>query len=793
MDPITNTIIAIASVGSAFLISYLLTPWFRDQAARIGLLDYPDGRRKNHRRPKPTAGGVVILIASVFGVFFACGALALWNGQSLSLPSEWRHLLFASLIITATGLLDDRLNLLGRQKLLGQVVATVVVMASGLRINSIPWIGYTVELGLLSYPLTFLCLLSMINALNLLDGADGFASTVGATILTTMGIISLVLAQPADAMVAFAIAGALLGFLRYNFPPSTIYLGDTGSMLLGLNVGVLAIAGHLKGPTTVMLTAPVALLLIPILDSSAAILRRSLSGRRLSSADRQHLHHVLQNKGFAQSRALAIVALLCGATGLGALLSVINETPVYSVLSILFVIGTLWANNMFGETEFALLTGRVTEMIGMILPSSFRRWQNHRIRIGLRNSRIVRSVWRNVLEFAEFHELSKVKLQIDATLPGLESTLWEQRFRKSLADNWRVQMPLSYQDHNIGLIDFRGRVSGADATDLTGKLSDFIESLGPQLASLVTHRGSRNSNLIFEQADIIGIKFDFVPSTNVIDVIQAWKDTNRRDYITLTNPHSVMLCQRDVEMGSATSNAGLTLPDGVGVVLAAKLLGYGRRHRVTGPALVLDVCDKGRDIGLKHFFYGGQEGIADELSRRMQERFPGLEVVGTYCPPFRELTSEEDEQIVEMINESGADILWVGLGAPKQEKWMARHAMAFQTTATIGVGAAFDFHTGNVRWAPWIFRKTGTEWLFRLAMEPGRLWRRNLDSPLFLSRVLKQLSSKVRAFSLGKLVMHRIRRIDLGPAGQDPQAKSLESETRHADGLDIRRSPHSRN
>ena len=182
----------------------------------------------------------------------------------------------------------------------------------------------------------------------------------------------------------------------------------------------------------------------------------------------------------------------------------------------------------------------------------------------------------------------------------------------------------------------------------------------------------------------------------------------------------------------------------------------------------------------------------------MCSRFPGLEVAGTYCPPFRELTPEEDEAAVEAINRSRPDIVWVGLGAPKQEKWMAEHAMCIDATAMIGVGAAFDFHTGNVKWAPWIVRKTGMEWAYRLACEPRRMWRRNLDSPLFLMQVTCQLARRLTRQVLGKPAAPRIRSISwdlkdlsvrIAPAPVEPETRSPAGTTIVSDEVPAKTPP----
>ncbi|MDB5921738.1 MAG: glycosyl transferase, WecB/TagA/CpsF family [Betaproteobacteria bacterium] len=234
---------------------------------------------------------------------------------------------------------------------------------------------------------------------------------------------------------------------------------------------------------------------------------------------------------------------------------------------------------------------------------------------------------------------------------------------------------------------------------------------------------------------IAAVDFNFVQASDIPPLIDLWRHDGRRGYVTLVNPHSVMMCRRDERMREATRGADLALPDGVGVVLAARLLGYGRRYRVTGPALMLHLCDAGRVRGLRHFFFGGRVGVAEQLVEHLSVEYPGLEVAGTYCPPFRALADEEDAQVVAHINATRPDVVWVGMGAPKQEKWMADHVGRIRATALVGVGAAFDFHSGNVPWAPRWVRRIGCEWAYRLAREPRRMWRRNLDSPLFLWHV----------------------------------------------------------
>jgi N-acetylglucosaminyldiphosphoundecaprenol N-acetyl-beta-D-mannosaminyltransferase len=244
------------------------------------------------------------------------------------------------------------------------------------------------------------------------------------------------------------------------------------------------------------------------------------------------------------------------------------------------------------------------------------------------------------------------------------------------------------------------------------------------------------------KCDVLGISFDFISCDVAMDTIECWRADGECHYVAITNPHSVMMCYRDTEMRRATEMAGMTLPDGVGIVFAARLLGYPHNGRVTGPFLMLKLCDWGRKYGYRHYFYGGAQGVAEKLSENLKKKYPGLEVAGTCAPPFRPVTEQEDRNIVDMINSKKPDILWVGLGAPKQEIWMAAHLGRIHATAMIGVGAAFDFHSGNVKWSPAWIRKLGLEWVYRLAQDPKRMWRRNLESPLFLTMVLCLAAAK---------------------------------------------------
>ena len=197
-------------------------------------------------------------------------------------------------------------------------------------------------------------------------------------------------------------------------------------------------------------------------------------------------------------------------------------------------------------------------------------------------------------------------------------------------------------------------------------------------------------------------------------------------YIAVTDMHSLMQGQHVASFKKILENADLVVPDGFPLVWLGRRKGFPLRRRVYGPELMERFCEETATEGYRHFFYGGAPGVAQDLAARFAARFPGLQIAGAYCPPFRPLTQEEDEEEVSVINRARADVVWVGLGAPKQERWMAEHQHRIKAPLLIGVGAAFDLHTGRIAQAPAWIREHGLECLFRFLHEPGRLWRRYL-------------------------------------------------------------------
>lgn len=246
-------------------------------------------------------------------------------------------------------------------------------------------------------------------------------------------------------------------------------------------------------------------------------------------------------------------------------------------------------------------------------------------------------------------------------------------------------------------------------------------------------------NSTIRRVDVLGVGISAVDMSMACDEISRWIDRRERHYVCVTGVHGVMESQRDPELLAIHNASGLTTPDGMPMVWAGRRAGAHWMSRVYGPDLMLSVLERAAERGWSSFLYGGNDGVADLLASRLTARFPGLDIAGTYCPPFRALTPAEDDDVVRRINDVGADIVWVGLSTPKQERWMAAHVGRLEAPALVGVGAAFDFHAGLVSQAPSWMQQRGLEWLYRVAKEPRRLWKRYLqNNPAFVARILRR-------------------------------------------------------
>jgi N-acetylglucosaminyldiphosphoundecaprenol N-acetyl-beta-D-mannosaminyltransferase len=240
---------------------------------------------------------------------------------------------------------------------------------------------------------------------------------------------------------------------------------------------------------------------------------------------------------------------------------------------------------------------------------------------------------------------------------------------------------------------------------------------------------------------ILKSKIAAISFRETIDIIENWIYNKKSKYVCICNTHSLVTAYNDSFFNDVLNNAGLCTPDGMPLVWALKLYGYKNQERVDGPNLMLKLCELAPQKNFKIFLYGGKQDTLERLEKKLKEDFNGINIVGKYSPPFRNLTDDEEREIREMINNSNADLIFVSLGCPKQEIWMYRQK-DYIKGVMIGVGAAFDFIVGDIKRPPVIFQKLGLEWFFRLIAEPKRLWKRYAyNNPMFIYNFIKTFRS----------------------------------------------------
>ncbi len=452
----------------SFLLCLLLTPAVRALAHPLRLVDQPDGRRKLHSRSIPVAGGPAILLAAGIAFLVALQQDGPWQEQVWTQLPRPVGLLMACLMICAVGVADDFGQLRGRHKLMGQIAAVTIVITSGVQVRTVHLLGGEFELGVVSVPFTAFILLGAINSLNLIDGMDGLLSSIAFIVFLALGVMAWVAGRDVTACMAFAMAGAVLAFLCFNFPPASIFLGDSGSMLIGLMVGVLAIHSSLKTPTTIALVTPLVLLALPIFDTTAAILRRKLTGRSIYTTDRGHLHHCLLRRLSHPHLVLLVTSALCLLLVAGVFVSLQLRNEFIAVGTALMVAAILIATRLFGHAEFLLVKTRLRRLLLTLLQrrgeGQFQRSDVHLH--GTRN-------WKSLLDAVAVRafDLNLQTAQLDVSVPQLHEEYHAQwdRFEEEVEDVlWRVEIPLEMGGRIIGHL----LVSGyPDSEPLWGKVA----------------------------------------------------------------------------------------------------------------------------------------------------------------------------------------------------------------------------------------------------------------------------------------------------------------------------------
>lgn len=457
-----------------------LTPLVISCMWKWGILDAPDGVRKLHGRTVPLAGGLAVLAGCVLA-----SVTSLWKNSGFLLERQDDihfviGLLSASVWVTALGIVDDKGLLRGRQKFLGQIVAALMLTSSGCVISRLEFLSVSIELGMLSIPFTIFWLVGTINAVNLMDGVDGLATSIGAVLSGVFALMSLITGHDLEATLSVALCGALLGFLPYNFPHARIFLGDTGSMLIGLLLGTLALRSSVKSQATLTIAAPLAVLSLLIFDVVMAILRRKLTGRSLYCTDRGHLHHRLVQLGFPPAGVVLFVSLACALCSGGALTSLVYRNDLIALAVAGTVLASCVAAKVFGHNEFRLLLNRskgfARSLFRLTSPCGSK---------GLVSAMQIQGhlnwspVWSELKEFAQQFDVVRVEFHISA--PRIHEHYHADWTRRSVeADRlWRTTIPLVHMGTLVGHIHLCGELAIASHANAACQVAEIVSELKP--------------------------------------------------------------------------------------------------------------------------------------------------------------------------------------------------------------------------------------------------------------------------------------------------------------------------
>ena len=488
-------ILLLGSFIASLILTLALVPLLsKFVAAPLGLLDQPDDNRKLHRKAIPLVGGIAVFISITVVAIgaFLFGSSSFGSGEIVLKPgdqSQFLGLILGAAFMLLVGVVDDSVGLRGRQKLLGQIISIAILIAFGFNFEKMAIWGTDIEFGIFSIGIVFLWCLAVTNSINLLDGADGFASTIGIVMSLATAIMAYYHPQGRlfDAIIVLALAGALIGFLRYNFPPAKVFLGDAGSMLIGFILAAISIRCMLKQATSYAFFAPIALLAIPFLDTGAAIIRRKLTGRSIYSVDRGHLHHSLMKRGFGPRVSLVWVGFLCATTAAGGVISFLFEQSEYAVLSIAIVVLVMILGRLFGVAEFELVTNKAHSMVKSVVrgkrkgkeaPDEF-----HQSTVQLQGERNWKEVWEELCEFSDDHELNLITFDIN--LPWLHESFHAKRKRADVPkienDEWYAEIPLIVGGKIFGRVELmsskRSRFTHFDVISNLLKLTEELEPL----------------------------------------------------------------------------------------------------------------------------------------------------------------------------------------------------------------------------------------------------------------------------------------------------------------------------
>jgi UDP-GlcNAc:undecaprenyl-phosphate GlcNAc-1-phosphate transferase len=434
-----------------FLAALNVTPVVRDLAVRFGIVDHPDNRRKLHSRPIPRVGGIAIFVSYLLA--FAATAFGFLDVHTVLPQGSMAMGFFASLVIVfATGLLDDLINLRPWQKLGGQVLAALTAYFSGVQIHLFR--GHPLEIWF-SLPFTIIWLIGCTNAFNLIDGLDGLAAGVGLFATVTTIIAALTQQDLGLCIMTVPLAGCLLGFLRYNFNPASIFLGDCGSLSIGFFLGCCGVMWGQKSATLLGMAAPLMAMAIPLLDVCVSIFRRFLRNQPIFGADRRHIHHLLLDRGLTPRRTALLLYGICAIAAAFSLLQAAVHNQFGGVIVIVFCAAAWIGVQHLGYSEFGLATRLLFKgSFRQVIDVQFRLQQFER---SIAEARTLDQCWQGI-------QTGYIDFGFSGVRMHAQGRIFEQT-PDDAADHCQIRIPLGDSQY---LNLYRSFQTDVDPTALTG-------------------------------------------------------------------------------------------------------------------------------------------------------------------------------------------------------------------------------------------------------------------------------------------------------------------------------------
>jgi exopolysaccharide biosynthesis WecB/TagA/CpsF family protein len=745
------------------VMAMLLVPIVSRVAKRYRFVDDP-GPRKVHQKPIPRIGGIALVVPTLTFVVFAFFIASDVGGSLRETRTEFIALLVTGSFIFVTGLIDDLRHLPGYIKLSCVIVASLAICASGAKLSSISmgtW--FELETGWAAWPLTLLWIATITVCMNFVDGLDGLAAGIAFIVCGTIAFMAFLSGQIAMVVLMLALLGSVTGFLFFNFYPAKIFMGDCGSMFLGFMIGAGSVICQTKKSTFVGLAIPFLAMGVPILDTGIAVVRRHVFERRsIFAADRNHLHHRLLDLGLHQRTVvIAIYALTAISASIGIFMLSIEDGRTVG----LFGIGLLFLLAVFGclhgkrycEIVMALKRNRTIVQESKIARHDF---ENAELR--MRNATSFGAWWETLSEMARQMHFQSLGIWNRHNDHYVMTQAWNDPEGLFAAGKiMKLTLPL----HRNGATEWeiRARIWINDFLELSGHqamlLSRLIDEYPPpdpdaelldqHVETAVQSKAGERAALSMTKAQILtgadhapaplnimGIPVvPFESYDQALECVEGIVESNSKSFWAAINPIKVYHAWHDSELKNLLLRTDVGICDGVGISMASRILHGQRIERCTGCDLFFRLLSLASSKGWGVYLLGASPEANATARLELQKTYPGLKIVGWQDGYF-----EDSSLVVKQINASGAKLLFVAMGSPKQEYWIGRHRQTIKANFCMGVGGSFDIASGRLTRAPKVFRLTGTEFLYRLFREPRKRWRiQKVLIPYFVRVVEKKL------------------------------------------------------